>query len=161
MKTGISVFVDSNEMGARYEEYFAGTGTPGEALLLPPNAASARFETVIVHTPPGFIPPKEAELLVPWLDQNVDIVVGARFFRPSRLSQAGGSGARLWIERFKAAATGLRAGLRDGSSGFYAMRKSTLAALLEADKKIDLARAAERGMSLKEVGVMWIAGGGR
>jgi len=172
MKTGVSALLPSRfggvsrspgaleDLRARYEEYFAGTGTPGEAIIastLEEAAALARFDTVVVHAPTGFIPPKEIELLVPWLDRGFEIIVGARFFPASRLAQKRAPAPWVWAERLKAAAAGWWAGLGDGRSGFLALRKATLVKLLETDGRIDLARAAARGSSMKEVGVMWIA----
>lgn len=161
---------EAEEAASRLQEYFESAGLAGEVIpvgafdgararSIREAADSARYDTIFLYPADGSIPPKEIELLTPWIERGFAVVVGSRFGAKA-LTQKRAPLGWIWKERLRAAWAGFRAGgLTDGGSGFAVLSREKFRKLAEegAGDRDWLFRARKHGWNVKEVGVMWIA----
>lgn len=167
MAEGGTLIVLPEGDAARAEEFVR--SARGWELLSAPGLSSevlsrARHPTIILWCGRG-IPPKEGEVLLPWLEKGFDVVLGSRFLKGESIVQPR---ARFGVfsERMLlwGAAALRRLPVNDCLSGLLAARRETLERLVEnspapAAFEEVVGRALSRRLKIKEAGIMWIPPG--
>lgn len=163
--SGATLVVLPGGDAARAEEFASSRGWEVVAAreVSRETLSRARYPFIVLWSGRG-IPPKEGELLLPWLEKGFEVVLGSRFVRGESIVQRRAERdvfcerALLW-----AAATLWRIP-RDCLSGILAARCETLERLLgdstPAAFEDVVGRALGLRMKIKETGVMWIPASG-